>query len=286
MNLQFNPKDLSTANKLTTSNQILKLKNKWINPRLELFLIWDNHWAELYAKTKQKVWEILWVNVNINSFDTAVDTDIVRWLIWKYNRDQDNHWIIIENPIPEGMSYDELTGLITPDKDIDWLNPVNLWDILLNNHSWILPATPLAIIDILNNLVDEIRWLSVVIVWHWKTVWAPLSSILSNLGATVTVCTIDTKNTAFLCRNSDVIISATWIPWLITSDMVIENSIVIDAWIFEDENWKTVWDVDYDNVSKIAKYVTPVPWWVWPVTTSVIFQNLISAILKQKDISL
>ena len=283
MKISFNPRDLSNKNKEDIKSNVLMLNSEGINPTMDVILVWDNDSARVYAETKKRIWEILWINVIINSFPAnSSELDIID-LIKNINFDVNRHWVMIESPVPEWIDYDKLLSNVSPLKDIDWLHPNNLWNILINNNSWLLPATPLACIDILDELVDKIEWLKITVVWHWRTVWWPLSTLLSNMWATVNTCTHHTKDLKAECLLADVIITATWVKNLIKEDMVTENTIVIDAWISLNSEWKVIWDTDYVSVSNIAKYVSPVPWGVWVVTTSLIFKNLLKWIELQKE---
>jgi methylenetetrahydrofolate dehydrogenase (NADP+)/methenyltetrahydrofolate cyclohydrolase len=253
---------------------------------LNTILIWNDGSAESYANMKKKVWKWLWIEVELKHFWDRVDKHEIVDHILELNEDKNCHGIMIESPILPRFQYGELIQLVNPKKDIDWLHPMNLWSMLERTGDVILPATPLACIAILEKLVFTIKWLRVTLVWHGRTVGAPLSDMLNNLWATVVSCNHHTPRELLIkeCLASNVIITATWVKKIITADMVHKNTIVIDAWIIptnDTKSWIT-WDTDYDEVSKIAKYVTPVPGWVWVVTTSIIFQNLIGWIIKQR----
>lgn len=276
-------KSLSSLNRDLVKSAVSDLKSEWIEPHLNVILIWNNDSAILYSNTKRKIWETLWIKVTIDSFSDGIDQWSIKNLLLEKNYNSDIHWIMIESPIPNWLYYDELIDVISPFKDVDWLHTQNLWMILTRNNSWILPATPLACISILEKIFHDLKWIKITLVWHWKTVWWPLSNMLSNMWATVTTCNHYTKDLKSECLWADVIITATWVSWLIRDDMVDKNTIIIDAWISLNSSGKIVWDVDYENVSKKVRYVTPVPGWVWPITTSIIFQNLIKWIIIQKE---
>lgn len=283
MSIDFNAKTLSNQNKEQIRSEVLKLRDKWINPRLDVILAWDNESAKVYANVKKRIGDILWIEVVINSFEDDVEQKDILNLINNLNNGTKHHWIMIESPVSEHLNYDELVSSINPIKDIDGLSPRNLWNILMKKDDRILPATPLACINILEELVDSVEWLNIVVVWHGRTVWWPLTSLLSNKWATVKSCNHFTKDLIKECQDADVIITATWVPGLINKGMVNENTIVIDAWISVNSEGWVIWDVDYKEVSEVAKYVTPVPGWVWTVTTSIIFKNLIQWIQLQKE---
>ena len=138
------------------------------------------------------------------------------------------------------------------------------------------PATPAWIIRLLNEYKIKIEWKNVVIVGHSNIVWKPISMMLINRNATVTTCHIYTKNLKFYTKNADILIVATWVEKLIKKHMIKKWVVIIDVWINKDKDWKLCWDVDFDNVVKLCSYITPVPWWVWPMTISQLLINIVN----------
>ncbi len=283
MSEEFKPTNLAKANKEKVAADVIALKEEWIHPHLNVILAWSDESSRVYANTKKKVWELLGIEVTLDIFPDDVTEEELEEIIVARNNNPTVHGIILESPLPEWMNYDRLLSKVWAEKDVDGLGEHNLWKILTGRDDGILPATPQACVDILNELTETIRWLKIAIVWHWKTVWWPLSSMLSNMWATVTVCNSKTRNLQAECVQCDVIITAVWRAWLIKKEMVNENTIIIDAWMNVNSEWKLSWDTDYDEVSEVAGYVTPVPWGVGPVTTSLIFKNLIRWITLQKE---
>ena len=278
----MNFKKLSNGIRGGVLSDVIRLKNEWITPKLSVILIWENPSARLYASMKQRIGEQLGVQVEINSFPAQISQNVLEQHIDYISADPSIHGLLLESPFPDWLDYDSALEYIDPRKDVDGLHPINRWKLLSWNLSdAIIPATPQACIEIIQTQVKTLVGQNIVLIWHWRTVWQPLESLLKNNNATVTVADIHTKNIPDLCRKADIIVSATWQSGIIKPNMVHWKSIVIDAWISVDNTWKTRGDVDYPNVVKVARFVTPVPWWVGLITTSIIFRNLIRAILLQ-----
>jgi len=280
----LNLKSFNDEYKDQIKKEVSELKKEWIRPTLSIILIWNDKWAEIYSNTKKRIAHTLWIVVEITKFWEDTKQSEITNKIEAINADKWKHWIIVESPTPKHINYDEIIWLIDPLKDVDWLHPNNLWKILWKDISNIIPATPQACIKILNILWEDIKWKNITIVGRWRTVWLPLSAILINMWATITSCNSNTKDLKTACKNADIIITATWQKNLITTDMINNNSIIIDAGIYVDTDWSISWDTDFENVSKIAKYTTPVPWWVGAITTTSIFNNLIQLIKNQKNV--
>jgi len=172
---------ISSSNRDSVKKAVLNLQWEWITPHLNVILIWDNESAVIYSNTKKKVWETLWIKVTVDRFSSEIDEWDIKDILLEKSNNSDIHWIMIESPVPNPLCYDELINVISPLKDVDWLHTQNLWMILTRKNSWILPSTPLACISILEKIFHDLKWLKITLVWHWKTVWWPLSNILSNM---------------------------------------------------------------------------------------------------------
>jgi methylenetetrahydrofolate dehydrogenase (NADP+)/methenyltetrahydrofolate cyclohydrolase len=261
--------------------KILNKQNKKLC--LEIIIIWNDKIAISYANIKKKIAKKLWVIVNITLFDQKTELKEIKLFINKLNIDRKVSWIILESPVLWWNNFDELMSFILPQKDVEWLHPNNLGQIWLWNHNSILPSTPYACLQILDWLFDSLDWKIICIVWHWKTVGRPLSTILTDKWATTIICNSSTKDLKSFTIKSDIIISAVWKINLITEEMVSKNSIIIDAWINIDSKWNMVWDTDYNKLLKKVKYISPVPWWVWAITSSLIFINLMNIYIKNQE---
>ena len=260
------------------SRDLKKLNRKWIKPRLDVILIWEDADAENYANIKKKLWVSLWFDVNIDKFSKGeIDNSKLEDLILKKNADQNIHWIILESPVLSNIDYFKAIEKIIFFKDVDGVSSKNLWFLRnFQEEKWIMPATPLSCIKILDSIFDTLKGKKICLIWDGKTVGRALGRMLLNRWATLTVCNIDTKDIKQFTLNSEIVICAAWQVNLLTQDMVNKNSVIIDVGTNRTSDW-LVWDADYANIQGKVKYISPVPWWVGTITTVTLLQNVIKA---------
>lgn len=281
----MNIQELSSSIRKDIGDEVEALKNQGIFPKLSVILVWWDESAIIYAQAKKKVADQLWIQVDIDLFPEDVPQDTLEKHILSKSIDDKVHGILLESPFPKGLDYNAALNKVHPTKDIDGLHEVNQGKLQNGDHqNVLLPATPLACMILIESLVGNVVGKNIVVVWRGRTVGKPLANMLIQKWATVTVANSHTENFAWLCKSADIIVSATGQQGIITADMVHAESIVIDAWISTNEEWKIIWDVDYESVSKIATFTTPVPGWVGMITTGMVFQNLIKAAYLQKKI--
>lgn len=221
--------------------------------------------------------------MEIESFPADISQSELERRITEKSHDEKIHGLLLESPFPAGLDYTKALARVDPLKDIDGLHVENMGKLQSGNlESAILPATPLACLHLMEQWDRGVAGKNIVLVGSGRTVGKPLAMLLMYHGATVIACNAKTKNIPEMCQKADIIVSAVGKPGLITADMVNPNSFVIDVGMARNAAGKMTGDVDYESVSKIAKYVTPVPGGVGMITTGFVFQNLIRAIHLQK----
>jgi len=189
-------------------------------------------------------------------------------------QDKSIHGIIVQMPIHDWYDPQMLLNIIPVEKDVDGLSDQSLLN-LQNNEAKILPATPLAILELLKRSDVELQDKTVTLVGQGKLVGLPLSFILRNMGIKVLTADATTVNLAELTRQADVIVSATGQPNLITAKHISQGCVVVDAGIVE-VNGKPKGDVEYESVKDIASMISPVPGGVGPVTVSMLLSNVVT----------
>ena len=197
------------------------------------------------------------------------------------NEDKNITGIIIQLPIPDKYNTNKLINLIDPNKDVDGLTDYNKVK-LYNNEEGIIPCTPLGILELLNHYNIDVKGENIVIIGRSLLVSKPLFNLLLNKDATVTMCHSKTINLSSITKNADILISATGKPHLVTEDMIKDNAVIIDVGISRIDG-KLCGDVDFENVSKKASYITPVPGGVGPMTVIMLMKNILNAYKKQKN---
>lgn len=204
-------------------------------------------------------------------------------MLHRLNEDGIVHGIIVQTPLPEHINEDKIREALSPAKDVDCFNPVNMGKLAMGNPDF-LPCTPEAVFEILKRENIEVEGKHVVIVGRSSVVGKPLALILllkmPHANATVTVCHSRTKDLASYTRKGDIVVAAAGAARLVKGEMIKDGTIVIDVGTNE-EKGKLVGDVDFDEVSHLASRITPVPGGVGPVTNMMLMKNTLQAAERQ-----
>lgn len=253
--------------------RIEKLKERDIIPQLCIILVGENRDSILYVNQKQKYCNKRDILCTTHKLDENVGENEIIELLNQLNNDNNVHGIIIEMPLPKHLNKNNILKNINSKKDIDGYNPINTGKLLLNYDKYLSPCTPKACLEILKYYKIELIRKNIVIVGSGN-IGIPLSILLLQQNATVTICHIYTKNIKEFTQKADIIISCCGSPKLIKKEWINNNSIILDCGINYMDN-KLVGDVDYENVKDKCLYITPVPGGVGPVTISVLISQLI-----------
>ena len=183
---------------------------------------------------------------------------------------------MLQSPIPEHLNIREAFNTIDYAKDVDGFNPINVGKLSIGEDCFI-SCTPHGVVKMLEEYNIPVEGKRAVIIGRSNIVGKPLIQCMLNKNATVTVCHSKTKNIEEITREADILIAALGKPKFVKADMVKENAVVIDVGINRNEEGKLVGDVDFENVSKKASYITPVPGGVGPMTIAMLMSNVVKA---------
>jgi methylenetetrahydrofolate dehydrogenase (NADP+)/methenyltetrahydrofolate cyclohydrolase len=183
-------------------------------------------------------------------------------------------------PLPKHIDSNKVLEKINPLKDVDGFSPINVGRILLN-LSDLFPCTPKGIIKILEEYKIPIQGSDITIINRSNIIGKPLAAMLINMGGTVTVVHSKTKNLKDKTKNADIVIVGVGKVNFLSADMVKEGAVVVDVGITRSQEG-IKGDVKFDEVSKKAAYITPVPGGVGPMTRAMLLENLILCFEKQK----
>ena len=247
--------------------------NNKLRIKLAIIQVGNEPSSIVYIKNKEKACKYVGIDVETFRFDESVKEIEVCKLINELNLNDEITGIILQSPVPSNIDYDKCVNLISSNKDVDGFTKENIYNLYLNRNT-ILPCTIKGIIYLLEKYNIELSGSNVVIVGRGKIVGKPLALALTNKDATVTLVHSKTKNLKNITNKADILISATGVPELIKENMVKENAIVIDVGISYIDD-KIVGDVCFSEVAKKAKYITPSPGGVGPMTVAMIIDNLV-----------
>ncbi len=253
-----------------------------LKPTLAVILVGENPASLTYVKNKKKACERAGINYDERVFpDTITQEDLIKE-VEKLNNDDSVTGFIVQMPLPDHIEPPLIIRAIDPKKDVDGFHAYNLGKMFLSPEFEDLPpATPSGIVKLLDHYDIPIRGKEVVIVGHSNIVGKPISTMMLNRNATVTTCHIYTKDLASHTKRADILIVAVGKANLITSDIVKDGVVVVDVGINRTDDGKLCGDVDFENVSKKASYITPVPGGVGPMTVASLILNTISAAKRQ-----
>ena len=257
-----------------------ELKNKQINTKLAVIMVGDDPASKVYVRNKSKVCEDVGIEYKEYLLSSNTKQKELIELIEKLNQDKRINGILLQSPIPANLDINEAFRTISPQKDVDGFNPVNVGKLVLNQDTFV-SCTPYGIMKMFEKYNIDLTGKNVVILGRSNIVGKPLMHCCLNKNATVTVCHSKTQNLAQKAKEADILISAIGKAQFVTADMVKENAVVIDVGINRLENGKITGDVDFENVKEKASYITPVPGGVGPMTIAMLMNNVIKATKRQ-----
>ena len=252
-----------------------KIEKDKMVPSLVVIQIGDDAASSIYIKNKKKACENVGIKFSHILFNSEMSQDVIINEIKRLNEDISVNGIIVQLPIPKTFDVAKIINTISPVKDVDGLTYENVGNLVLENEC-IVPSTALGIITILDEYKIDLRRKNVCVIGRSNLVGKPLIQLLLQKDATVSICHSKTNNLKQYTKMADVLIVAVGCPNLITKDMVKENSVIIDVGINKEGN-SLKGDVDFVNVRKKAKYITPVPGGVGPITVSCLLINVLKA---------
>ena len=253
-----------------------KIKSLKTQPKLVIIQIGDLAESNTYIKNKKAFALKIGTEVIHKRYPNSIKESRIISNIQRYNRDLSVHGIMVQLPAPKNFDIERALESIDPKKDVDGLTAINTKH-LFDNHEAFIPATAKGIIGLLEEYEIKLAGTKVVIVGQSSLVGRPAMLALLNKGATVTMCHKNTKKLEKETKNADILITAVGHPKLITRKHVSRNQIVVDIGINITKDKKIVGDVDYENVRKVVRAISPVPGGVGPMTVASLFQNLLKA---------
>lgn len=249
-------------------------------PGLAVIVVGNDPASAVYVRNKHKAC----LSVGINSLQIelpeATTEDELLSKIDELNIDPAVNGILVQLPLPKHISEEKVTAKILPEKDVDAFHAENVGRIMMGNYDF-LPCTPAGIIRLLEFYNIEISGKRCVVIGRSNIVGKPMALLLLEKHGTVTVCHSRTEGLAEITKEADIVVVAIGRPKFLTADMAKPGAVIVDVGINRGADGKLVGDVDFESVSEIASYITPVPGGVGPMTITMLLKNTLLAAEKQ-----
>lgn len=244
-------------------------------PCLAVIIVGEDPASQIYVKNKKLACEKCgFLSREYALPETTTQEELID-LIRTLNSDDEVNGILVQQPLPKHMNVSEINNIIDPDKDVDAFHPVNTGKIMIGDAG-LLPCTPAGILEMLDAYEIPIEGRECVVVGRSNLVGKPASLLMLSRNATVTMCHSRTRDLAEVTRRADILIVAIGRARMITADMVKPGAVVIDVGVNRTEDG-IFGDVDFDPVSEIASYITPVPGGVGRMTIAMLMRNTLTA---------
>ena len=274
-------KALASDVEAETLERAKALAKRGIVPGLATVLVGENPASQMYIRLKHSACSRVGIrSENVVLPPESTEEQLIA-KIQELNSRSDINSILLQLPLPRGLSPQRAMMTIRPEKDVDGFHPLNMGALLLGAEK-LVPCTPLGIIYALERLGKKLEGAEVVIVGHSNVVGKPLAAMMLNRNATVQVCHVFTRDLADHTRDAEILVVAAGVPGLIKKEMVQPGAYVFDVGINRVGD-KTVGDVDFDQVTEVAAAITPVPGGVGPLTVAMLLRQTLQATENQNQ---
>ncbi len=257
--------------------QVSKMDKK---PTLAVILVGNDPASQIYVNNKSKKAQEVGIKSIVINYPVETEEKVILNKIDELNKNENITAILVQLPLPEHISKSNVINAIDPKKDVDGFTPYNAGKLFSGEKPYVYPCTPKGILLLLDEYNIDLDGKQVVIVGRSNIVGKPLSIMMLNRNATVTVCHSHTKNLEQITKTADVLVSAVG-ENIIEEKMLKSGCIVVDVGIFKDSTGRTRGDVDFENASKIASYISPVPGGVGPMTITSLMLNTVELANQQ-----
>lgn len=258
-----------------------RIKEKTSHPGLGIILVGNRNDSLKYVESKKKVCSKIGIKFHLIHLEETCKEDHVIKVIAELNDNLSINGIIVQLPLPNGFNTDKILNEVIPGKDVDGFHPENAGKLFLNRNIDFAPCTPLGCMRLIDYYGIDVEGLNICVIGCSNVVGLPLSMMLIQRNATVTMCNVYTADLKKHTVDADMIFSCCGVPGIVKEDMVKDGVIIIDIGInFVDG--KLVGDVDFEGVKDKCSYITPVPGGVGPMTIAMLMEQTLDAWGKNK----
>ena len=262
--------------------KIIELKSSSNSvPGLTVILVGEDPASKIYVKNKEKFAKEIGINSEVIRYSENVDEKVVLDKIKELNKNKKVSGILVQLPLPKHINKRKIIETILPSKDVDGFHPVNVGN-LSSGYESNIPCTPMGCYLLLKKAEKNLSGKHAVVIGRSNLNGKPMAQLLLKENCTVTITHSKTKNLKAECNRADIIIAAVGKPKLVRSDWVKKGAIVIDVGINKTDSG-IIGDVDFEEVSKVAKAITPVPGGVGPMTIACLLNNTIECFKRSNS---
>ena len=279
--MNISGKYLSEKIRAEIKEQVNEISKEGRVPSLSVILVGNDPASKVYVGSKGKACESVGIKSNTYELPENSTNEDVLELIESLNESANVDGILVQVPLPKHLDQERIIKTISQNKDVDGFLEGSVGKLYLNEDGF-LPCTAWGIIELIKSTGEEIAGKHAVIIGRSNIVGKPVSLLLLRENATVTVCHSNTKNIKDHTKMADIVIVAIGQKEFLTGDMVKDGAIVIDMGMNRVDG-KLYGDVNYEEVSKKASFITPVPGGVGPMTITMLLKNTVKARLANKD---
>lgn len=261
-------------------------------PGLVTIIVGENPASQVYVNMKAKACTKLGMLSKVEKLPGDTPEEELLNVVRGYNENPDIHGILVQLPLPKHISEDKVIETISPAKDVDGFHPISTGNMVIGKDTF-LPCTPFGVVELLRRYKIETKGKHVVVVGRSNIVGKPVANMLmqkkEGANAIVTVVHSAAEDISYYTKQADILIAAIGVPEYIKADMVKEGVVVIDVGTNRvddpslEKGYRLTGDVDFENVSKKASYITPSPGGVGPMTITMLLYNTYQAFLKIEE---
>ena len=276
-------KAISAKIKEGLKQEVAQMTAQGVRPGLAVVIVGNDPASRVYVNLKKRDCEELGILSKEYALPEDTSEEALLQLIDTLNHDASIHGILVQLPVPKQIDENKIIAAISPEKDVDAFHVQNVGKIMVGTYSF-LPCTPAGCMELIASTGVEISGKNCVVVGRSNIVGKPMAMLLLHKNGTVTIAHSKTENLAEVCRNADILVAAVGKPKLIKGDMIKPGAVVIDVGTTKMPNGKLCGDVDFEEASKAAGYITPVPGGVGPMTRVILMKNTVTAAKLQNSL--
>ena len=254
--------------------QVAALRARGIIPGLAVILVGEDPASQVYVRNKHRACEELGIHSEQYTLSADTDRQTLLDLITELNGREEIDGILVQLPLPGHLDEKEILSAIDPAKDVDSFHPQNVGRLVIGDY-FFAPCTPSGILTLIDSAGVDLTGKECVAIGRSNIVGKPMALMLLHRNATVTVCHSKTRDLPSVTRRADVLISAVGKAGFVTADMVKPGAVVIDVGMNRNQAGKLCGDVDFESVSRVAGYLTPVPGGVGPMTITMLLRSTV-----------